>query len=113
MKCNKCKKEFFNGEWKSGETYKGIDEHHNPPKFMMEIWKGKFYNLCRDCHRELHDEIIKILNDEANTLKFVNSEHWVWLKIIPKNRLKATKRVFKFTEEWVNGDTNEIKTERD
>jgi len=102
MNCAKCKKYFTGNEWKSGKTYEGIDEHHNPPKFMVNVWEGKLYNLCRKCHRELHDEIIKILNEEAKTLKFVNSEHWVWIKILPINQPKAVKRVFDFTEEWIN-----------
>lgn len=101
MKCDKCKKEF-DDEWKSGVTYKGIDEHHNPPKFMVDEWNGFFYYLCRKCHRELHDEIIKILNKFSVSLKFNKSEYWTWLKILPRNRPKATEEVFDFTEGWVH-----------
>ena len=102
MICDKCKKEFNGMEWKSGETYEGIDLHHNPPQFMMNKWEGKTYNLCRKCHRKLHDEIIKILNKFANTLKFIKSEYWVWNKIIPNKRQEIKDEIIKFSEVWIN-----------
>ncbi len=95
MKCDKCKNEIVE-TWVRGKTYLGIDEHHNPPKFMVDEWKGKTHNLCRKCHRNLHDEIIKILNKE--NLKFIKSEHWAWIKIIPNKRKEIVKRIIKFTK---------------
>lgn len=104
MKCDKCKKEF-DEEWKVGETYKSIDEHHNPPKFMMKKWKGKLLNLCRKHHRELHDKIIIILNDYSNLLKFNKSEYWVWIRMIKEEKRKARQEVIKFTRGWLNVNT--------
>jgi len=102
MKCQKCKRDFSNVIWEKGKTYEGLDEHHNPPKFMIEKWNGKTYYLCRKHHRELHDEIIKILNKFTKSSVFVKSERWTWIKIIPKDRLKVTKEVCNFTERWIN-----------
>jgi hypothetical protein len=104
MKCDKCKKEI-ESKWKSGETYEGIDYHHNPPQFMVNEWHGKIYALCRKCHTELHKEIRKILNEVAETLKFVNSEHWVWIKMSPIKQWKAVDEITKFTEVWINGNS--------
>lgn len=113
MKCDKCKKDFSEEIWESGKTYKGIDEHHNPPQFMFEdeeVWKGVLYNLCREHHRFLHDKIIKILNQEAGTLKFLKSEYYVWLKMNKIQKLSAREKIFEFTENFIkeekNGDTN-------
>jgi len=98
--CNHC----FKMKAEKGVTYNGIDEHHNPPQFMFEedeSWVGELLNLCRKHHRELHDEIIKILNEEARTLKFIKSEYWVWIKMNLNQRRKARDRIFKFTGEWI------------
>lgn len=111
--CDYCN-HAFKIKAEKGVTYKGIDEHHNPPKFMFEEnekWVGELLNLCRKHHRELHDEIIKILNEEVGTLKFVNSEHWVWIKMSINDRKKARERVYTFTKKWIkenneDGDTD-------
>ena len=110
--CDYCK-HIFKIKAEKGVTYKGIDEHHNPPKFMFEKyekWKGKLYNLCRKHHRKLHDEIINILNLEAKMLKFIKSEYWVWMKMNLIQRGKARERVFKFTERWINKKEEEDDT---
>ena len=104
MKCDKCKKDFSKEKWVSGQIYSGLDEHHNPPKFMMKDWEGKIYYLCRKHHRELHDMIIKILNEVAETLKFIKSEYWVWIKMSEIKQKDARKTVFIFTERWINND---------
>jgi len=106
MKCDKCGNDFSGYIYEKGETYNGIDEHHNPPKFLMRNWEGKFYNLCRGCHRKLHDEIIIILNKVAGTLKFNKSEHWVTKKMSPNQIEEARKIVYIFTEEWINEQEN-------
>jgi hypothetical protein len=106
MKCQKCGKDFSDAIWKSGETYEGIDQHHNPPEFISdylgEAWSGEFYNLCRKHHRELHDEILKILNKKSTALKFINSEYWI-CKRMNKNQIKeAQKEIYEFTLIWLN-----------
>ena len=101
--CDYCN-HLFKIKAEKGVTYKGIDEHHNPPQFMFEKdenWKGKIYNLCRKHHRQLHDEIIKILNMEAKMLKFVKSEYWVWMRINLARRKEIRKKIFGFTERWI------------
>ena len=113
MKCDFCVKDFEE-KAKQGVTYEGIDEHHNPPSFMFEddeIWEGELYNLCRNHHRKLHDKIIKILNEEAKTLKFIKSEHWVWVKMSLNQRKKARERVYKFTKNWIKEKKGEDDTE--
>jgi len=104
MKCEKCKKDFSEHIWENGKTYKGIDEHHNPPQFLMENWKGKTYNLCRKCHRNLHDLIIDMMNKKANTLKFIKSEYWVMQKLTPKQKKELCEEVYNFTELWIRED---------
>ena len=104
MKCKKCLKDFKENLWKIKKTYEGIDYHHNPPKFMVKNWVGEEIILCRSCHRKLHDLIIKILNEEARTLKFCKSEHWVLTKLSLVQREKATERIIKFTNEWLKND---------
>ena len=106
MICDKCKQDFSNVVWEKGKTYNGIDQHHNPPEFMVEKWEGEIYNLCRKHHRELHDKIIEILNE--GTLKFVKSEYWAWIKIIPSKRQEVIEKVIKFTKGWVDGNSKEI-----
>ena len=79
MICDRCGNK--NVEWISGKTYKGLDIHHNPPEFisnfLKEKWSGEFYNLCRECHVNLHKEIKQILFKNSNLIKFVNSEYWL------------------------------------
>ena len=114
MKCAYvyCDKE--EEKWERYKTYKGLDEHHNPPKFLCRgevpngnYWRGKTYFLCRKHHRELHDKILKILNRIAGTLKFVNSEHWALQRMNEEQIERAKKEVYDFTEEWIKGVENE------
>ncbi len=105
MKCQKCDKHFTDKEWKSGETYKGIDVHHNPPEFISdylgEPWSGEFYDLCRKCHGELHDEIIKILNKKSTSLKFINSEYWICKRMTQKQIKECKEEIYLFTKKWI------------
>lgn len=108
MLCEKCGGDFEEFVYEKGETYKGIDGHHNPPTFLMKVnWEGEIHNLCREHHRELHDKIIVILNSIARTLKFIKSEHWVLQKMSPKQIEEARKVVYKFTREWLNKEVKE------
>ena len=109
-KCKRCGKE--NTKWNSGETYKGLDEHHNPPQFMMNEWKGELYFLCRECHKELHQKIIvPLLNNFARTLKYNGSEYWIWFKILPIDKPNAIKKVYNTTKDFIeNVNTTNITT---
>ncbi len=75
IECEKCNDLWDSNTWESGVTYKGIDKHHNPPEFISnffkEKWSGEFYNLCRKCHRDLHNEILIILNKHSTSFKFI------------------------------------------
>ena len=108
INCNKCKKLFGSKEWKSGETYKAIDKHHNPPEFLSnffkEKWSGEFYNLCRKCHRELHDKILIILNNNSNSSKFIKSEYWIMQKMTPNKIKESQEEIYKFTKDWIKKD---------
>lgn len=102
--CQKCCKEFIENSWVSGETYESIDIHHNPPQFMVKEsgkWEGNLINLCRKCHRELHDNILDIMFKFSNLFKFKKSEYWTWLAIIGNERNKCIEEVKNFTEEWL------------
>ena len=110
--CYKCDKEI-DVIWKRGEIYLGIDIHHNPPEFISDFleeeWSGEYYNLCREHHKELHKEIIKILNEVAKTLKFVNSEYWVCQRMNKGQIREAETKIYLFTKRWVeekDGNTN-------
>tara|TARA_Y100000310_G_C20563480_1_gene754266 strand:- start:743 stop:1078 length:336 start_codon:yes stop_codon:yes gene_type:complete len=105
MLCEKCGEDITD-QWESGITYKGEEEHHNPPKFMMEEWSGTLHDLCVDCHDNLHEEIIKILNKTIGSLKFCNSEYWVWKKMSKQQREEARLGVVKFTLTWLKKDGN-------
>jgi len=104
MKCVKCK-EDVTVKWISGETYKGIDEHHNPPEFLSdylkENWSGEKYYICRDCHDKLHKEIRKILNKFAGTLKFVDSDYWILKKMNLLQIQESKKIIYDFTKKWL------------
>ena len=100
MICEKCGEDFSNYKWESGKKYLGIEDHHNPPEFMVEKWDGTWHKLCHKHHRELHDEIIKIIN--KGNLKFVKSEYWAWIKILPIDRPKIIKEVMEYTKRWLN-----------
>ena len=109
MICDYCRKDFSDIIWENGKTYKGIDRHHNPPEFISnflnEKWNGEFYNLCRKHHRELHDEIIKILNKHSNSFKFINSEYYILQKMTPRQIQEAKEEIIIFTREWLkNGN---------
>lgn len=109
--CQKCNKEQER-EWYSGETYEGIDSHHSPPTFMMkENWKGDLISLCRDCHKEIHIQIRKIMFKNSNLFKMNNSDYFLWLQITPQDRRKTIEEVIKFTREWLN-DPKTIETKR-
>lgn len=102
MKCQKCLKEFQEDTWQSGETYNAIDIHHNPPQFMVEQWKGDLINLCRKCHRDLHNKILEIMFSFSNLYKPKKSEQWTWLYIIGSKRKECIDAVTKFTMGWIN-----------
>jgi hypothetical protein len=104
MICDKCKKD--NKEiWEKDKTYLGIDEHHNPPRFMIESWEGDIFNLCRECHRNLHDEIIKIMLKYSNLLNKRNkSEYWIWLHTFSEERKNCMEDVISFTKKWIQND---------
>ena len=106
MKCSYDREEIED-IWESGKTYEGMDNHHNPPKFLMKRnWEGKRYLLCRKHHVELHKEIKIILNKIAGTMKFCNSEDWLCKKMTQKQIEQARKEVYDFTERWIkNGNT--------
>lgn len=106
--------EQIGDKWESGKTYNGLDEHHNPPKFLCQgevpngnYWKGETYFLCRKHHVELHRQIKIILNKIVGTMKFVNSEDWLCKKMNWKQIDEAKEEVYNFTKEWIkNGNTN-------
>lgn len=105
--CQKCKRDITE-QWKLGVTYKGEEEHHNPPKFMIKNWNGELLNLCVECHDNLHKEIIKILNKCLGSLKFINNEYWAWVRMSLSQRDKAKQKTINFTKKWLeeDGDTN-------
>ncbi len=109
MICEKCKKDFSDKKWEKGETYEGIDSHHNPPEFMLDKWKGNMIDLCRKHHREIHDFILDIMFKHSTLFKPLKSEHWMWVNIIPYKREECIEEVIKFTEEWLEDDTRYIK----
>lgn len=108
MQCSYCGEWFENTDFKSGETFKGIDEHHNPPKFLTgeEEWNDfegrQLLCLCREHHRELHDEILVIINRIARTLKFNKSEYWVCQRMSISQKQEATREVFEYTKRWLS-----------
>lgn len=107
MICSKGSHEVINSEWKSGETYEGLDRHHNPPEFMFkekEEWFGEMLLLCRKHHVELHREIKKILHKNSNRGTFVNSEFWLMQSMSENQILKAREEVYNFTKEWIKKD---------
>jgi len=108
MECQKCNHYFKDSCWESKKTYHGIDEHHNPPRFLSkklkEKWIGETYNLCRKCHRKLHDEILKILNENSNNFKFIKSEYWTLKKMNIKQIKKAKEEIYAFTKRWIKED---------
>jgi hypothetical protein len=111
MKCDYCNEDFSESKWEKGVTYEGIDSHHNPPEFLSDFlkeqWSGEFYNLCRKHHRELHDQIILLLNKKANTLKFIKSEYWVLQKMNLKQIEEVKEEIIEFTRRWINdGNSN-------
>lgn len=107
MECAKCKRkqEEF-PEWKIGETYSGLDFHHNPPEFisnyLKEKWSGEMMWLCRKDHKDLHELIRKIMIKYSTLLKPNNSEHWIWLHILPSKRKEMIEEIIKFTRMWIN-----------
>ena len=106
MKCEKCGEHNFK-EWKSGETYEGLDEHHNPPEFITkalgEEWKGERHLLCRRCHiTDLHKHIKRILWRNSSSSKFINSETWLMKKMNLDQLRIAKDEIYKFTKVWIN-----------
>lgn len=110
MKCFKCNKNNF-PEWESGKTYEGLDKHHNPPeeisRFLKEIWKGEFIFLCRNCHKNLHLEITKILKKYSNKPNY-NSDYWLMLNSTTEKIKLAQIEIYNFTKQWgeKEDDTN-------
>ena len=103
--CNKCYCRCGQEAWGKGITYTGIDRHHNPPEFLSDFfkeeWSGEFYNLCRECHVELHRKIKKILNKHSSSFKFINSEYWTLMKMTPVTIRTAQKEIYSFTKRWI------------
>ena len=118
-RCQKCDK--LNVGWVSGETYLGLDEHHNPPEFMFKYesdsysgthfiksdpWKGEIYTLCRDCHtglKGLHRTvIIPFLFKKSGLLKKNGSEYWLWKHILPKEKIAVREEIFVLTKQWLS-----------
>ena len=108
-KCCKCKKDFSHIKWEGGKTYEGLDEHHNPPeeisRFLNEEWKGEFYLLCRECHKELHKEITKILKKYSLKPKY-NSDYWLMQYSTPTKIKEAQKEIYNYTYKLL-GDSND------
>jgi len=104
MRCRKCKEDFSEKDWESGKTYLGIDEHHNPPEFMLEEWNGEMISLCRKCHKDLHIEIRRIIFEHSTTFKPNKSDYWSWIKVIPNKRQECITEIIKFTRGWLNGE---------
>ncbi|MGQ4876546.1 MAG: hypothetical protein ACP6IY_20975 [Promethearchaeia archaeon] len=105
IRCSKCNCNLTNKNWKKGVTYKGLDYHHNPPKFMFKNekeWVGDLIPLCRDCHKQLHLKIKDIMFKHSNLFKSNKSDYWIWINIIGDNKIKCRKEVFKFTKRWLN-----------
>jgi len=105
--CEKCNADFSEVNAEKYKTYEGIDEHHNPPEFMFEKgekWNGRFIKLCRKCHTELHKEIREIMFKHSNLFKPKNSDHWIWIAVLPINRIKCREEVKEFTERWLEND---------
>lgn len=105
MICEKCGKNLSHIKAKKYITYEGIDEHHNPPTFMLKTWVGEIMLLCRKHHKKLHDEILKIMFRHSLLRVPKKSEYWTWIKILPINRKKCIDEIIKFTKGWIN-DTN-------
>lgn len=103
MKCDKCGHDEF-PEWKSGETYLGLDKHHNPPeeisRFLKEEWSGEFFSLCRPCHIKLHKEITNILKKYSSSPRY-NSDFWLMFKSTPKEIKQAKEEIYLFTKQWI------------
>ena len=129
MKCAKCGKE--NTEWKSGVTYVGLDQHHNPPQYMFkkrifcgkylndgtedEQWSGELYFLCRECHtgkNGLHNTIIlPHLLKNSNLLKKKNSEYWIWCYNIKfNNSVRIRNEIFELTKQWIKKEDDNTTT---
>ena len=105
--CQRCKQNLTGIKAEQLVTYEGADEHHNPPRFMFDNkskWEGELLILCRKCHRELHDEILKIMFKYSNLFKHKKSEHWTWIAIIGENKIKCREEVYNFTKRWLNGE---------
>ena len=102
-RCEKCNKDCSDIKYERNETYNGIDVHHNPPQFMFEKpeWVGELICLCRECHRKLHEEILKIMFKHSNLFKPKKSEHWTWIATIGEDRFKCRDEVYKFTVNWL------------
>jgi len=105
MICKKCYGDFSEIKAEKNKTYTGIDYHHNPPTFMFfegELFIGDIIPLCRKCHRELHDIILKIMFRYSNLFKFKKSEYQNWIGIIGDKKEKCRIEVYNFTREWLN-----------
>lgn len=105
MNCKRCGVKNSK-EYQMGETYKGIDFHHNPPEFMFEenCWKGDLIPLCRDCHVWIHKEIKLIMFKYSNLFKFVNQEDGLWKHIIGEKRKECIKEIKLLGESIINGN---------
>jgi hypothetical protein len=106
MICSKRNHEVIDSEWKSGETYEGLDRHHNPPEFMFkrgeQKWFGEMLSLCRKHHVEIHREIKQILFRHSSLIKFVNSEDWLCKHITDLKFNLARIEIYNFTKRWLN-----------
>ena len=106
--CIKCSAK--NKKWISGEKFEGLEEHHNPPRYMFKDrkqWCGEIFTLCDRCHEYLHHNIIiPLLNVISGTLKRNGSEHWLWNKLIPEYKREDAKQlIINATRRFIH-DTN-------
>jgi hypothetical protein len=115
-KCKKCGS--LNKPAEKGITFEGLDEHHNPPRYMFDnrnTWNGELYWLCRKHHTGIlgiHKTIIlPILLNNMTSIRFNGSEEYIWRNlIIPSKKEIIKKEVFESSKKWVNdnGDTKKL-----
>jgi hypothetical protein len=85
MKCQKCKKNYFDGE---------IEEHHIHPRFMdNKKGNGMKAYLCPKCHHILHLKIPAIY----------------WTLLSNSQKQKAIELVKSWTKKEVRYDTKKTK----
>jgi hypothetical protein len=101
LMCQKCK-----------EIASQIESHHvwckfmdNPHGYTFKEGQPNRYDLCFDCHKKLHQEIIiPLLNSHARTLKKNGSEFWLWKQIAQIDKPKVILDITENTIKWVTGN---------